>query len=278
MKTDIHIIPAARLKKYTKLLQKKYRSETGLLLVEGLSLVSELVDDDRGVRAVLFDESRAGNEALQALHSRAKEKGIDSFLVKGDDFKRLCSTDSPPAVTAVADVPVWDEKVPEKPDALVVLVDGVQDPGNMGAILRTAAAFGCDAVYVSDGSCDVTAPRVVRGSMGALFRTPVFKKVNFRALFTELKEEGFRVFGSVASGGEDFRGVDLSGRCAICVGNEARGIRVPQSLPPAKAEGTSWNLVTIGLAGGVESLNVAVALGVLLGRRISFPPGNLLEP
>jgi TrmH family RNA methyltransferase len=242
------------MKAFAKLAQKKYRREEGLVLVEGASIIEELLKSGYPVAAVLFDAERVRMEKMLSVAAEAQKAGVYAALLDEKDLRRLSSTESPPAVVAVASEPKWDVEFSPPEDAIAVVIEGVQDPNNVGAILRTSAAFGACAVYAVGGSCDLTNPRVIRGSMGAAFRIPSFRTGNLSETAEILKKKGFRLLGAAASGGTDYRKADLSGKIAVCVGNEARGLA-----------GSEYDaLVTIPIAGAVESLNVAVALGVFL--------------
>lgn len=252
MDTGLPTISGARLKKYRKLTSGKYRRESGLLLVEGATLAAELIGADYSVEALLVDTARLESEKTIAALRAAKDAGVEVFGSSLKELAGLSSTRTPPAAIAVAAVPGWtdDDVVGNGP---LVFLEGVQDPGNVGGILRTAAAFGVAGVYLSKGTCDLTNPRVVRASMGAVFRIPSIRKADFVEVFSDIRKRQYRIFGTSPLGGVDYRDVDFSGKCAFCFGSEARGLK----------DMDYDELLTIPLD-NVESLNVGVALGVIL--------------
>jgi RNA methyltransferase, TrmH family len=132
----------------------------------------------------------------------------------------------------------------------VVVAAGLSDPGNLGTILRTAEAAGADAVALTPDTVDVTNPKVVRAAAGALFLLPVVDQVELG----ELRSLGLRLLGTAAAGGTPYTSVDLTGRVAVVVGNEARGL--PDDTPVDE-----W--ISIPHAGRAESLNAAMAAAVI---------------
>ncbi len=158
----------------------------------------------------------------------------------------------------------------EKPDGLLLLVDGVTDSGNLGAILRTAAAAGVDGVILAAEATAGLSPAVAKASAGAVERVPVARDSKLSRRLGKLKDSGFCAIGLQARGPRRWDGVDLGGRLAVVLGAEGRGLR------PSLARACDIR-VAIPLCGGVESLNVAVAAGVLLfeavRQRREAPPG-----
>ncbi len=132
----------------------------------------------------------------------------------------------------------------------VVVAAGVADPGNLGTILRTAEAAGADAVVLTPDTVDVTNPKVVRASAGALFHVPVVDQVELG----EVRVHGLRLLGTAAGGATSYAEADLTGRIAIAVGNEAHGL-------PDDAPVDGW--ISIPHAGRAESLNAAMAAAVI---------------
>jgi TrmH family RNA methyltransferase len=139
---------------------------------------------------------------------------------------------------------------------LVVCAD-VRDPGNLGAIIRSADAAGVGGIVCTEGTADCYNPKAVRASAGAIFRTPIVVGGGAEAVLDELGGAGFRRLATMAKGGEDYASTDFKGRIAIVFGNEASGVS-PTLVP--HVDGT----VSIPMAHEAESLNVAMAASVLL--------------
>lgn len=256
MSAGMQKVSKGLLKKAARLSEKKFRRKESLALVEGVNLALDLVRGGVKIEAVLLDETRLDAPGVAELAKLAAGAGAGVFTVEAKDFKDICVSTTPQAAAAVAPAPIWEEAEVAGRTPLA-LVDEVRDPGNLGAIIRTAAALGAGAVFLSKGSADATSPKVVRGSMGAVFRIPFFEGLDLAEKVAELKGEGYEVYAADSHQGVDYRELDPSAKTAFVVGNEARGVGV---------EGSEY--VRIPMAGGVESLNVAVALGVLLSRTV----------
>ncbi len=172
------------------------------------------------------------------------------------EFRSAAETESPQGVLAVAEIPRRDLEglVPED-GFRMLLLDGLQDPGNVGTILRTAAAFSFDATVALPGTVDIWNPKVVRGAMGSLFHHAAFHDTAER-LLPFLDRHGIELWGADAQGGTLPR-ESVPPRLAVVVGNEGSG------LSSYVRERVS-RLVSIPLAAAVESINVAVATGILL--------------
>ena len=165
-------------------------------------------------------------------------------------------TDGPQGILAVIEPPIWseDDLAPElgRP---VLVVDAVQDPGNLGALFRTALSLSGAGVILLSGSAHQNHPKVLRGAMGATFLLPVVP-MDVARFLSWLEHRGVRLWVAEA-GGKDIRRVDCSGLIALVIGSEGAGVR--RELVEAAAEA-----VSVSISQQVESLNVAVAAGILL--------------
>jgi TrmH family RNA methyltransferase len=152
-------------------------------------------------------------------------------------------------------VSIKDLPFPEGPE-LVLIPDGVRDPGNLGTLLRTAAAAGVSAVLLPPGNADIYAPKVVRSAMGAHFRLPTFT-MGWDEIESTLQEKQLNVYLAEAAAGDSYTRVDWRPRLALVIGGEAQGAG-------DKARSLPHRLVNIPMAAGNESLNAAVAAAILL--------------
>jgi len=170
------------------------------------------------------------------------------------------STETPQPIAALIEQPSWswDHVFPPNAKAapLLLILAGVQDPGNLGTILRSAEAFGATAVLSLPGTVSAWNPKAVRASAGSLFRLPLLT-VSAEECFQRLRSAGVKIWTTAVHGAEAADRIDLTVPSALIIGNEGNG--VPQSLA-ALADGA----VTIPCPGPVESLNAAVAASVLL--------------
>ncbi len=249
------MIPRGRLKFLRSLRLKKVRDREGVFLAEGLNAVEEALTHGR-VREVFLGEEAAGLPRVRDLLGR----GLKVQRLGPADVKQLAETRTPSGIFALVEDPsrpLAGARLPAP--AVVLLAAGVADPGNLGTLIRTAAALGAAAVVASAGTVEPTNPKVVRATAGALFRIPVLK-----GEAAALKAMGYRVFVADA-GGEPVSGWRARPpRLALAVGNEPRGI-------PAELRALADGALGIPLDAGAESLNVAVAAGILLHALRALP-------
>jgi TrmH family RNA methyltransferase len=170
------------------------------------------------------------------------------------------STETPQAVAALVEPPVWSwaDVFGARPNAapLITVLAGLQDPGNLGTILRSAEAFGATAILSLPGTVSAWNPKAVRASAGSVFRLPLLE-TSVEECFSHLREANVRIWTTAIHGAEPADRIDLAGPVALLIGNEGNG--VPQALAEL-ADGA----VTIPCPGPVESLNAAAAVSVLL--------------
>jgi len=243
--------------------RRKARGRRGLALVEGVRLVEEAVS--AGVRiagAVVAPELARTNRGAE-LRAGLERHAVPVQEVTAKVFGPLADTDSPQGIIAIVEPRRWTIDAVSLDGAPTLLViDGVQDPGNVGTLLRTAHALGARATIVLRGTADVWGPKTLRAAMGATFRHPV---IGFDdAAFIAWARRHDVTLWATASDGEPLHralgtrdGGRGTGIIAVIVGNEGAGIRPHLNALSARR-------VAIPLAQGAESLNVAVAAGILL--------------
>jgi TrmH family RNA methyltransferase len=253
-------LSANRSRLMARLRIRRTREREGLVLLEGPRVVQTALEAGARLRFVLVSEGTAHGPAAVL----ARLQGVACLEVTEDELRRHADTENPQGVLAVAEEPAPVElsalyaaaaHADPRPTGLPLLVlDALQDPGNMGTLIRTAAAFGAAGVVVLDGSVDPWSPKVVRSSAGEGFRIPIVR-MRWAAFDEARRAEGLPLVLADARG-EDVRTAALAGG-ALLVGNEGAG-------PRAEAVAAADRLVALPLAGGVESLNAAVAGSVLL--------------
>jgi TrmH family RNA methyltransferase len=246
----------ARLKELRRALRSPDRAAGGLVGVEGPHLVEEAVRAGLHIEAVFV---RMDDKEIAGIRD-AEKYGIDEVVfVSPDVFDSAAGTETPQSVAALVEPRGWgwpDVLEPGKTAPLVIVLAGVQDPGNLGTILRSAEAFGAGGAVSLPGTVSCWNQKAMRASAGSVFRLPVIHAGVNDAL-KRLREGGFRVLTTVAKGGTPAEEVDFSAPTALLIGNEGNG--VPEDIA-ARADGA----VTIPCPGPVESLNASVAASVLL--------------
>ncbi len=235
--------------------QGRARREAGAFVVEGVRLAEEALGSGWEARLVLHTADLEGRG--QAVVDGFAARGVPVEQVSSQVMKAASDTQTPQGVLVV--VEFNPAPLPEAPDFLLIL-DGVRDPGNLGTILRTAAAAGVQSALLPPGTVDVYAPKVVRAGMGAHFRLPV-QHMSWEGIGDYLRlpsgESRLRLFLAEAQGGETYTRVDLRAPLALVIGGEAAG-------PGSEVARLAHGRVHIPMPGGVESLNAAVAAAILM--------------
>jgi RNA methyltransferase, TrmH family len=246
--------PHARLRVLSlarDLKRRKSRERHSLFVAEGVRAVEELMRSSLRVTGVLTAPQLDGAPRGPALRELIARRGADVTAVSEAEFRSAAETESPQGVLAIAEIPrhALDDLTGRGSLRLLVL-DAVQDPGNVGTILRTAAALGADATIALPGTVDLWNAKVVRGAMGASFKHAALH-VDADALFAFLDSEGIELWGADTTG-EPVDRADAPPRLAIAVGNEGAGLS--SSIRERAAR-----FVSLPISSAVESLNVSVA-------------------
>lgn len=242
-----------RVRAWSQLKNKKGRLRDGLFLVEGRRLVEELLKSPYPIEALLWNV--ATNEYAETWRSHPKLAGRIVELSPAA-FAEVADTMTPQGIIAVASMPVASDEA--NPSGRAVLLDGVQDPGNVGTLLRTCEAFEFLTVCCGTNTVDAYAPKVVRSAMGGMFRLDLrdMDSVAFIEAWREAYPDG-RVVVAAAQAELDVYEVDLSGDVLVVIGSEAAGVS-------AAVRARSTMPVSIPMAPTTESLNAAVAGSVML--------------
>lgn len=242
------------LKKWRKLQQsRKERYRRRQLLIEGENLLMEARLGNCSFHAVLCSD---GQKVNLEWRSWLQEQQIPVYLLRSSLYRDLMQTETPQGLAAVIDMPKPLPFHMESGQSLVLLLDQIQDPGNLGTILRTAVAAGVSFVGLGKGTVDPFNPKVVRSAAGALFRLS-FETVSLPEWISRFRTARGVVVGTTADAGDVHYNVQYPDRVAFLLGNEGQGVA------PDLLHMTDQN-VRIPLPGKVESLNVATAGAVLL--------------
>lgn len=233
---------------------RKAREERGRFVAEGVRAVEELLRSPLAVDGVLVEEGATDGPRVAALVTVAEARGITVDRVSARDFASAAGTDAPQGILAVAQVPARTlASLP--PVTRLLVLDAVQDPGNAGTILRTAAALGVTATVALPGTVDLWNAKVVRSAMGTTFTHPTLTGT-VEALTAFLSERAIPLWGADAHG-TPVSTLAAPTSLALAVGNEGAGLT-------DVVRGACAHTVALPIAAGVESLNVAVATGILL--------------
>ena len=227
-----------------------------MFVAEGIRTVEELLRSELVIRGALASPALAGSDRGAALASALSGRGVEGVTVSESEFDSAAGTESPQGILAIAEVPRRSIEALQLPDrARVLVLDAIQDPGNVGTIVRTAAALGAAATLALPGTVDLWNAKVVRSSMGALFHHTAISCTTAE-LEAFLRRTG-TVLWAADAGGESLGQSAPPHRLAIALGNEGGGIS------PFVA-GVARLTVGVPIAPGIESLNVAVSAGIFL--------------
>lgn len=244
-----------RVKEAVRLRDRRARRKTGRFLVEGARELSRALDGGFRAETLFLEPARAGASGA-TLRDRAISAGARVLEVSPAAYRKLAVREEGEGVVAVLPVPDARPERLELPEAPLVLAAlGIEKPGNLGALLRSADAFGADALVV-EGGTDLWNPNVVRASLGCLFTVPV-AEAHAGALLPWLKSAGLRTVAATPDGARSPADTDLTGPRALLVGSEEVGL-------PEAATASADERVRIPMRGSADSLNVSVAAGVLL--------------
>ncbi len=242
------------VKAAAELKQKKYRTQRNEYLAEGVRTAEEAVAF--GVAKTLFYTPTEDERTMQLLENAAADN-VKLVCVNDSVMKKIADTETPQGVIAVCNmVQPKLEKLLASGKLLLVL-DRIGDPGNLGTMLRTADAAGIGGVVLLKGCVDLYSPKVVRASMGSLFHVPVVSGVSEQEFISAGKKAGYDILVTCLDGATNLYKADLNGRIAFVMGNEAGGVSATLLEKADKR-------VYIPMAGRAESLNVAMAAGIVM--------------
>ena len=243
-----------QVKDLRKAFSKGELTDDGHAAIESVHILEEAIRSGLTFRTVFFSESgkARADRLLPQLASR-----VETLLLPDEVFSSAVDTETPQGVAALVKLKPCDiEDLFRTPEPLVVVVSGVQDPGNLGTILRSAEAFEATGVALTEGTVSPLNPKSVRASAGSIFRLPVIQ-IKTRELLPVLASKGLRILGSTSHKGTPLPQADCTGAVAICIGNEGAGL--PKELL-AKVDAN----IVIPHSGKVESLNAGVAASIML--------------
>lgn len=247
----------ARIKAVRALTQAKYRKESGQFLVEGLKLVTDALAEGWTVRSVVLEAGALDQPVIASAAAAARIAGADILSVSREILSKVTRRDNPQTVLGVIEQRIAPESsIAASPKGVVVALDRVRDPGNLGTIIRTVDAVGAGGVILVGPSVDPFSLEAVRATMGSLFHVPVARMGEEQFLSFCRKWPG-SIAGAHLSGNLDYRAARYDQPVLLVMGNEQAGLS-------EEITGVCNLLVRIPIIGDADSLNLAVATGVML--------------
>ena len=233
---------------------QKRGKESGILL-EGDKLINEALDAGHPLEAGWFTVSFA--KAKPVLIHRLEETGCRLRQVTSRVIEQISALETPPGIISVGPQPRFLFRHPADSYSLIVILTVIQDPGNLGGVIRTADYFGADEVWLGPGSVDPYSPKSLRGSMGAAFRVPVVRLTDIEDRINRFKNAGGEVWAAVAHADSAEVTITPTGKRILMIGGESRGLTQSEL-------NLADRTVKIPGARRSESLNLAVATGILI--------------
>ncbi|MBP3656158.1 MAG: RNA methyltransferase [Clostridia bacterium] len=232
-------------------LQKpRARRESGLFLAESVKMVREAVA--LGLCRTLVVEAARSGEYAQLIDD-VQAQGCEVLLVTPAIMQAISEQKTPQGIACTV-------QIRPEPQALdgerLIALDGVQDPGNVGTILRTADAAGFDGALLGAGCADLYGPKTLRATMGSVFRVPTMRTDDLAGALEAMKQRGYAIVATEL-GGEDFYAHCPHRRCVLVIGSEGRGIS-------QQVRAAATHHLALPMRGGAESLNAAVAAGIMI--------------
>jgi len=234
------------------LLQKKYRDESGLFLVEGIRLIEEAAKSDWRIECCFVTQSALTKE-------RVVNKNIKLIQLSEVMLNKLTETEQPQGIVAIVQkkTHVITDALPVDTVPLIIMLDSIQDPGNIGALIRTADASGCTGIILTQGCADPFSGKTVRASMGSLFHLPIISGIQSVEALSILKQNNVSVLATSLAARNLYYEANFKRPLAIVFGNEGSGV-CEEVLQAAD------QLLYIPIMGKAESLNVAASAAVIL--------------
>lgn len=242
------------IKHIKKLKDKKYRDSNNKFVVEGIKLIQEAIQEKANIKQIVICEDCEKTEMLSEdlKYEIAKQECV---YVPEKIFKTISEVSTPQGILAIIEKNNQNTEIDYTQDIIVAL-DDIQDPGNLGTILRTVDSIGLTQILVSKGTADCYNPKVVRSTMGAIFRVRIIECEDLEKMLKEIKKHKFKIVTTSLQTQNSIYDIDYQKK-VIIIGNEANGVEKNiQDMADEK--------VKIPMLGKTESLNASVATGIVL--------------
>jgi TrmH family RNA methyltransferase len=248
-------------KQYQKLKFKKYRQEWKLFLVEGKRLCQEAANSNWTIESAFIHESFQNDPSFSSFEKTISSKNLPLQILSPSNFDKLADTKNPQGILFVMRIPQPSDPQTESwlAQPIILLLDGIRDPGNLGTIIRTADWFGVNFIASSADAVDFYNSKTIRASMGSVFRVNCLELENLSDFIKILKKNQFTILATSPQSAKSMEQLQITFPVALLLGGEAEGIS-------SELLELSSEIIQIKKYGQADSLNVAVAAGILLNR------------
>ena len=245
----------SKIKYVRSLNSKKSREQSCSFVVEGIKFVRETILESSDVKFILSSNSSLQKNEVAEIISICQSKELECFVAEDEIFNSITDTINAQGILAVVNKPDYARDRVIQSSNFIILCDRIQDPGNLGTIIRTADAFGPAIVLLNKGCVDPYNSKVVRATAGALFRVPVLTDLNNDEIFEILKSNDFKMISTVVKSDYSFDDVEKLNKICVVIGNEGSGVS-------REIQENSEINITIKMSGRSESLNASIAAGI----------------
>lgn len=253
---EITSISNSLIKDIRGLNRKRDRVKKESFMVEGIKVITEALGRDYELKNILWSDRLLELKGGEELYEKIKELNI-TRKVSEDVLEYISETETPQGIVAVAKMHIRQiEDMDFKDARTLFFLDGLQDPGNMGTIIRSADAFNIDGIIIKSGTVDPYNPKVVRATMGSIFRVPIYYLHNIDDEISKLKESGFKLISTSLEESKDLKDVNFT-KSIVTIGNESRGVS-------EEIFKLSDEYLKIPMPGESESLNAGVAASIIM--------------
>lgn len=242
------------IKHIIKLKEKKYRKEYNQFIIEGVKIVKEAINENANIENIIVSKNALDSELVKK-YLEEELRNINYIEVPENIFKLISDVEKPQGVLAIVNKENKKQNV-DYSNSIMLALDDIQDPGNLGTIIRTADSIALSQILISKGTVDPYSLKVIRSTMGAIFRINILECENLSKALEEIKKKGYDVVVTDLDAKKSIYDIDLEKKVVV-IGNEANGV--------SKNVKNIANIKTIiPMLGKTESLNASVATGVIL--------------
>ncbi len=242
------------IKHIIKLKEKKYRKEYNEYIIEGVKIVEEAIQEKAKIKQIIISEEAINSELVQK-HLKEDLTKIEYIQVPESIFKLISEVERPQGVLAVIEKEENGENI-DLGQEIILALDDLQDPGNLGTIIRTLDSVGLKQILISKGTADPYNPKVIRSTMGAIFRVKIIECENLKETLKKLQNNNFKIMVTDLNTEKSIYDINLQ-KNVIVIGNEANGVSEEiKNIADIRA--------IIPMFGKTESLNASIATGVIL--------------
>ncbi|MBI4652565.1 RNA methyltransferase [Candidatus Desantisbacteria bacterium] len=248
-----------KIKLISILHDKKIRMKENKFVLEGVRIIESALASNADIDFILYTKDILKNDRGKSIVNKCEENGIESFQVTGDVIASVSHVETSQGIAGVAFCKEDAlSKIPlDKKNLTLIIMDSVQDPGNIGTIIRIGEASGADGIILSKGCVDIYNPKTTRASMGAIFNIPVIKVEDLKETLKMLKKQNIKIIATDVNAKKNYFDYDSHGKTAFLLGNEAQGLKSDLiSLADVS--------IKIPIFGKSESLNVSTAASIII--------------